>query len=177
MAMPAATRRILPALVLGLALLAPAPASARKPDPDLFVTINRCDGFNSPDRMGVRASLPGNGTRQRMYVRFRAQFFDEINQRWQNVPDAGGRSLWIKLGDARVRARQAGYTFLFAVPPGGQFVLRGIADFQYRKFKGRKGRKPKVTVVRRIRGHSRKGVKRVPGGDPPRKSSSICVIK
>jgi hypothetical protein len=170
--------RILPALALCVALLAPVAADGRKRDPDLWVTINRCDGANSPDRMGVRASLPGNGTRQRMYVRLRAQYFDEVNQKWQNVPGAGGRSSWIKLGDARVRARQAGFTFAFDTPTAdSQFVLRGIADFQYRRFEGREGRKPKVTVVKRLRGHSRKGIKHVPGGDPPKKSSSICVIK
>lgn len=170
--------RTLPALALCLALLAPAAADARKRDPDLWVTVNRCDGANSSDRMGVRASLPGNGTRQRMYVRLRAQYFDDVNQRWRNVSGVGGRSSWIKLGDASVRARQAGFTFAFAPPaPGSQYVLRGIADFQYRRFEGRKGRKPKVTVVKRLRGHSRKGIKHVPGGDPPKKSSSICVIK
>lgn len=170
--------RILPALALCLVLLVPVAAGAPKRDPDLWVTINRCDGANSPDRMGVRASLPGNGTRQRMYVRLRAQYFDEVNQKWQNVPGEGGRSDWIKLGDARVRARQAGFTFAFAKPAANsEYVLRGIADFQYRRFQGRKGRKPKVTVVKRLRGHSRRGIKHVPGGDPPKKSSSICVIK
>jgi hypothetical protein len=175
--MPAPVRRTLPLLLLA-ALLVPGAVDARKRDPDLWVTINRCDGTNSPDRMGVRASVPGNGTRQRMYVRFRAQFFDEINQRWQNVIGAGGRSQWFKLGDARVRARQAGYTFVFDAPQAGtQFVLRGVADFQYRRFRGRKGRKPKVTLVKRLRGHSRKGIRHVPGGDPPRRSSSICIIR
>lgn len=175
--MPAFVRRTLLLLLLAL-LLVPVAAGARKRDPDLFVTINRCDGARSPDRMGVRGSLPGNGSRERMYVRFRAQYFDELNQRWLTVPGLGGRSPWIKLGNARVRARQAGYTFVFAPPaPGSQFVLRGVADFQYRKFRGRKGRKPKVTVVERIRAHSRKGVRHVPGGDPRGKSSSICVIR
>jgi hypothetical protein len=176
--MPRPPRLTIPALVLGAAMLVPAGAPARKRDPDLWVTINRCDGARSSNRMGVRASLPGNGTKQRMYVRFRAQYFDEAGERWRTVGGSGGTSKWLLLGNAKVRARQEGYTFRIDPPAAGdQFVLRGIADFQYRARRKRRHRKPRWVVVKRIRGHSRRGIKHVPGGDPRGRSDSVCVIR
>lgn len=170
--------RLAPVLLFALALLVPAGAAAKKKrDPDLWATVNRCDGARSANEMGVRASLPGNGTKERMYVRFRAQYFDTKRKGWRTVAGTG-TSKWILLGNAKVRARQDGYTFAFSAPAAGdEFVLRGIADFQYRERRKRKGHKATWKVVERIRAHTRKGIKKVPGGDPKGRSDSLCVIK
>jgi hypothetical protein len=39
----------------------------------LWATVNVCDTERSPDAMGVRASMPGNGKPQVMFMRFTAQ--------------------------------------------------------------------------------------------------------
>lgn len=157
-------------------MILPAPASAR--NPALWVTVNRCDGRFSDNQMGVRARFPGNGTRQRMYLRFRAQYFNVFSRRWQNVAGAGGRSAWFNLGRANVPARQVGYTFAFnPPPPGGQFVVRGRVDFQYRTVMNRPGGGRSVRVVKRIRADSRSGIRNVPGGDPRGRSNARCLIR
>src|SRR5215210_2077988 len=70
----------------------------------LWATVNTCDTFASPDAMGVRASMPGNGTRQRMYMRFSARWYSGAAGSWLDVPD--GKSPWVYAGSARYKARQ-----------------------------------------------------------------------
>ena len=76
--------------------------------------MNACDSAKFPDRVGVRAAMPGDGTGKRMYVRFRLQYYSALRSGWQ--PVAGGRSPKLYLGSAR-RDRQAGWTF--RVDPAG----------------------------------------------------------
>ena len=65
-------RKLSLAMLVALAAAAPAQAG----HPDLWATVNVCDTAAFPDAMGVRASMPGNGTRQRMYMRFNASWYD-----------------------------------------------------------------------------------------------------
>jgi len=158
------------------ALAAAAPAQAARPD--LWATVNVCDTAAFPDAMGVRASMPGNGTRQRMYVRFNASWFDRASETWHPVR-GNGRSRWIYLGRARYRARQSGWTFRFSPPrPGADFVVRGVVQFQWRKrTRRRRGRGAREVVVDRARAKTRHGVAGVPAGDPPGTSEGLCVIR
>lgn len=154
------------AAVLCLALAAPA-ASAPRPR-DLWATINVCDTASHPDQLGVRARMPGNGTRQVMYMRFRVHYYSEAEGIWHDV-GGDGLSDWIRLGSARIRHREGGYTFSFDPPAAGsRFILRGVVEFQWRR-----GR----TIVRRARANTKGGFESTRGADPPGYSSGICEIR
>jgi hypothetical protein len=164
--------RRLSVLVLALALPA-APASAST---FLWATVNVCDTPGSPDAMGVRAGMPGNATRQRMYARFTAQSFDPSRRRWLRVKGTA-RSPWIYVGSARFRLLQAGWTFTFRPPRSGVFLVRAVAAFEWRERRaGRKGRGARWVVAMRRRRVTRGGIRGVDGGDPPGTSRGACYI-
>ena len=165
---------------LSLALLAAltAATSAQARDPDLWATVNICDTPTFPDAMGVRASMPGNGTRLRMYMRFRATFFNQARRTWYPVK-GNGRSGWVYVGNAKFRARKAGWTFQLAPPPpGSSFVVRGVVEFQWRKKKKprKQGQAAREVVIGKARATTRHGIPNVDGGDPPGTSEGLCVI-
>jgi hypothetical protein len=158
--------------VLALVLTPPAPAAAASPD--LWATVNICDTPAHPNTIGIRGSMPGNGKNQRMYMRFEAQYFDRPRNRFVST---GSSSIWLRVGSARVRSAQSGYSFEFAAPPAGeQFVMRGRVDFRWRARRGRPGHRRWVTVLRRRR-YTRAGFIGVEGGDPPGRSEALCVIR
>jgi hypothetical protein len=156
----------------------------------LWATVNVCDTDGSPDAMGVRASMPGNGRRnQLMFMRFSAQWWSGSAQQWLDVP--GGVSPWQRAGSARYVARQAGYTFDFVTPPAGRgYLLRGNVELQWRApHKPQVARRdrwsaavsrpvamPRWTVAKRSTVFTRTGIKGVDGGDPPGTSKAICLI-
>ncbi|HKR98507.1 MAG TPA: hypothetical protein VJU79_03230 [Candidatus Dormibacteraeota bacterium] len=151
-------------------------ASAAPPPKGLWATVNICDTLSHPDQMGVRANMPGNGTRQRMYMRFHAQFYNQAKKQWFNVKGSGV-SGWIFVGNARVTDRQGGYTFSFAPPrSGGVFVLRGVVDFQWRVKKRTKSGHRRTVVVRTLHANT-KGEHPSPGADPTGYSSGTCEIR
>ena len=157
------------ALCGALALAAgAAPAAAARARP--WATINICDTLRHPNKLGVRASMPGNGTSERMYVRIHVQYRDPRTGRFR---DLGGRlsSPWLLAGSARFKHRQVGYTFAFAAPePGRSYVLRARVQFQWRKRRGRR-----LAVVRRARAVTRAG-HRAAGADPRGFSAATCVL-
>lgn len=154
-----------------------------------WATVNICDTEKSADAMGLRASMPGNGTRQRMFMRFSAQWYSGSANQWLDVP--GGVSEWIYAGSARYVSRQAGYTFDFVTPPAGRgYLLRAVAEFQWRSL-NRLGaarlkqdryraqpasRKSTWKVAHASSLLTRTGLKGVDGGDPPGTSKAICLI-
>lgn len=145
------TRRSALLGLLALAAVAPASAGAA-PSPDLWATVNACDSPRFPDRVGIRASMPGDGTGKRMYARFRLQHYS-AQSGWR--PVAGGRSPELLLGSAR-RDRQGGYTFQVSPPALGRtFLMRGVADLEWQKKAYRiervRVKRNGVTVVRRKR--------------------------
>jgi hypothetical protein len=111
--------------------VAPATADARSAG-DLWATVNVCDTSKSPNEMGVRARIPGDGTRRRMYMRFTAEFRSSAGK-WKVVPGRG-RSGWLLAGSARFRYKEYGYTFGFDAPPAGtSYLMRGLVQFEWRK--------------------------------------------
>jgi hypothetical protein len=167
--MQPAMRRLLALSVL-LLLAVPAPAGAAKRTKNLWATVNLCDTAGAPDTVGIRAKMPGNGTRQRLFMRFEAEWFDGSRSRF--VP-SGSSSRWMHVGSARFATTQAGFSFQFGVPPAGvEFHLRGRVDFQWR---GRRNGRP--AVVRRATRFTRGGIQGVGGGDPPGFSAATCVIR
>jgi hypothetical protein len=165
-ALPLATAALVAAL-----LAAPASGSHRD---DLWATVNICDTADYPNTIGIRASMPGNSRRprQRMYVRFRAQWYSREEERWHNL--AGARTDWIKLGSARFESRQDGYTFEFDPPAGSSYVLRGAVNYKWRDRRHRHGRVRWVTV--RKERENTKGGHSSQSGDPPGYSSGLCEI-
>lgn len=158
---------ILAVSALCLALLAPAQAAAA---PRLWATVNACDTQARPDTFGIRASMPGNGTGQRLYMRFQAQFYDPAGGAYVN---SGPATRWIGVGSARFRTTQAGYSFEFDAPPAGtQYTLRGLVSFEYRA-----RRKGKLAVVKRARRITEADLQNVEGGDPRGRSDAECVIR
>ena len=156
-------------LALLLALIAPAPAAASHAG-DLWATINICDTETHPNVLGVRASMPGNGTRQTMWMRFRATYYDRATETWHRVP-GDSSSPWINTGNARFRARQAGRQFTIEPPlPSTSYVVRGVVKYQWR-------RRESGEVVERRRQVTLAGHPTGRFGDPFDYSSGLCEIK
>ena len=122
-------RRILiaTALVAGLATVAAAHAQSGGGSGDRWATVNSC----APTQVGVRASLPGDGSDERMRVRFTAQYWSYTKRAW--VPVAGvPRSPWLSAGSARYSYGQAGWTFAFDPLRGTtHYQVRGRAEMQW----------------------------------------------
>ena len=139
-------RRVL-ALLLAAAVLplaGAAPASATR---HLWSTVNVCDTAAHPDMMGVRGRMPGDGTRARMYMRFKAQYLN--GDTWTDV-DGKGTSPWLAVGSAVYVYREIGYTFEFRPPAdGASYLLRGRTTFEWRERRRVRGRLRWVVVKRR----------------------------
>jgi hypothetical protein len=161
--------------LVAIALLAAPTAAHARPDPELWATVNRCDTPTTPDSMGVRAAMPGDGSRERMYVRFTAQFFSHERQRWLTA-GGSGRSPWLYVGKARYRSLQTGWTFPFAAPPQGMvFRVRALAEFEWRA-RRRRGKRVRWVVAMRRRRVTQAHVKGAGGGDPAGSSRASCDI-
>lgn len=132
----------------------------------LWATVNVCDTAAAPDTIGIRASMPGtHGGREVMWMRFRAQYFSSADSAWHQVV-GGGDSGWVKVGSARLAARQAGRSFRLA-PASGSVLLRGVVRFQW-KLNG--------TVVQRARVVTEGGHVSSAGDDPVGYSAPTCTI-
>jgi hypothetical protein len=116
------------ALALSAAVAAVAvagPASGAGTDDALTATwakLNIC----SPTQLGARAQLAGDGSTDRMAVRFTAQWLSPDG--W--APLSGNASSpWQDAGSAEFTWQQAGWTFKLNVPADGQaYQLRVVAE-------------------------------------------------
>jgi hypothetical protein len=167
------TRSTLTALLAALLALAlvPAVAAAKKRKPNhLWATVNVCDTQKHPDRMGLRARMPGNGTHERMYIRFTAQYHDK--GRWKRVK--GARSGWDFAGSALYRWKESGITFRFTKPKAGtSYLMRGYAEFQWRK---KRAHRRGWRVVRRTHRITSGGHRGTRDADPKGFSAARCRI-
>ena len=146
--------------------------------PALWATVNICETELSPDSMGVRASMPGNGTAQRMYMRFKAEYWSRAAQAWMPVPGSG-TSPWVYAGLAEYASRQAGWTFAFATPPAGvTFTMRAQVEFQWRAKRRLvdPARARRAKVIRSATRMTETGIIGVDGGDPEGTSKAMCLI-
>ena len=162
-------RYILPLAAL-LAAIVPS-AEAAKRDKDLWATINICDSKRSPDKLGLRARMPGNGTHQRMYMRFVAQYKD--GERWRSLTGTG-RSPWLYAGSALFKNREYGYTIPFRPDAGDSYVLRGLVKFEWRARHHRRGRV--VTVVKKRAQRVTSAGHKTRGAEPAGYSAARCTI-
>src|SRR5215208_6033188 len=91
------TRVFASAVVLACCAAAALPALGATRPKDLWATVNVCDTSIHQNMMGVRASMPGDGQRTKMYMRFVAQYYDRSRQLWSDVKGSGV-SKWIYVG-------------------------------------------------------------------------------
>ena len=171
------TFRHIAALAVAAAVCGCATAGAAPPPKGLWATVNICDTAGHPNQMGVRANMPGDGNRrERMWMRFHAQFYNSQTKKWFDVK-GNGVSGWQRLGSSRAKAKQAGYTFSFAQPKAGAaFVLRGVVDFQWRERRRTKSGRRRTVIVRTLHANT-KGEHPSEGADPPGYSSGTCEIR
>ncbi len=136
---------------------------------DLWATVNICNTKDHPDTIGIRGSMPGSGrAKERMYMRFQLQYFDQQEKKWHNTGDSGD-SGFIAVGSAAARkARESGRNFTVRPPRTGAFYLRGSVTFEWRR-----GGK----VIRRHRARTDSRHPGTRGADPKRFSASKCVLR
>ena len=169
----------------------------RAPRP-FWATVNICDTAKSPNALGVRTSVPGNGSGQRIFARYTAQWWSGAQQKWLTVAGSGVTD-WTLLGRADMSSRQAGWTFRFVQPPAGTtYVMRGVVELEWRSKSARKarqlrtarrpgtlrrskkrrraGRSQRAAVVRERTLLTKTGMKGVQGGDPAGLSKAMCLI-
>ncbi|HEX8743795.1 MAG TPA: hypothetical protein VF712_11725 [Thermoleophilaceae bacterium] len=154
---------LLAGALVALAAAAPAAPAATK---HLWATVNICDSPNHPDDVGIAARMPGNGSRQRMYMRFNVQFLD--GDTWKPVK-TGGQSPWLYAGSAKFSWVGRGYTFSFDPPPAGtSYTMRGLVRFEWRKGKKK--------VVKRTRRYTSAGHPGTRDADPKDYSARKCKM-
>ena len=164
-------------LMAAVALLVSSAEAKAVPAKAPWATINVCETAKKSNAVGIRAGMPGNGTEQRMYMRFQLQWYRADERRYM---DTGTPSTWVRAGSARFRAAQRGFTFDGIADPaaGRSFKLRGKVSFEWREVRRAK---PGVTrrhevVVRRAQRITRGGLKGVVGGKPKGRSDAVCVV-
>jgi hypothetical protein len=111
--------------VLGaVAVAMPAQGAGADQLTSTWARVNICDS----SQLGARAQLAGDGSSDRMQVRFTAQWLSPDG--W--VPLAGqATSPWQDAGSAEFTWQQAGWTFALNVPQNGQaYELRAVAEMQ-----------------------------------------------
>jgi hypothetical protein len=112
------------AVVGAVAVAMPAHGAGSDRLTSTWAKVNIC----TPTQLGARAQLAGDGSSDRMQVRFTAQWLSPDG--W--VPLAGqASSPWQDAGSAEFTWQQAGWTFALSVPQNGQaYQLRAIAEMQ-----------------------------------------------
>jgi hypothetical protein len=168
-------------------------------DRPFWATVNVCDTKDSPNALGIRTSVPGNGTQQRIFSRYTAQWWSEADQQWLTV-EGSGVTPWVLVGSADMASRQAGWTFTFVQPPEGTtYVMRGVVELEWRgtaaaakraervarkrqrshrgAHRRRRARRAQQTaVVQRRTLLTKTGMRGVQGGDPAGLSKAMCLI-
>ena len=167
-------RFLLILLLLGLLLAAPAGAAVRsdreiKRSKDLWATVNVCDTPARPNIIGIRGSMPGSGRLETLQMRFQVHYLDRAGDgKWHNL-ESGADSGWVRVGTARNRPLESGYSFTFAPPAGGGVsTLRGAVTFRWRR---------KNRTVRRFRELTEVGHRSTRGADPPNFSAATCDLR
>ena len=143
----------------------------------LWATVNICDTEASPNALGVRASVPGNGSGRRVYGRFTAQWWSGTKQAWLTV-GGRGKTDWVYIGSQDWDPSQGGWTFHFSQPPAGTaYVVRGIVELSWREHARVSHRKRAhwSQVERRVllTETGKTGVERA---DPVGASKAMCLI-
>ncbi|HEV7804539.1 MAG TPA: hypothetical protein VGO80_01860 [Solirubrobacteraceae bacterium] len=141
----------------------------------LWATVNLCDPAEppagiGPNTIGIRASMPGSRDgREIMYMRFRLQYYKDLDMKWHNIVGGVSDPGWTRVGFARYKARQGGRYFFNVAPPPGKttVLLRGKVNFEWRL---------RGEVVRRASKLTTKGHRSSAGSFPAGYSEATCTI-
>jgi hypothetical protein len=159
-------------LTLGCCGTAGAAAVTRHDTPSLrspllWATIDACNPPDQPDTIGVRGSMPGDGSSaQEMYMRFELEYRDPVSGLWTAVADDGD-SGFVAVGSARYRFRQAGQSFQFSPAAGASpYRLRGMVSFRWQRG---------TTVLRTVTLYTSPDHDSGAVADPAGDSSATCV--
>lgn len=166
-------------MLLAVASAAPAAAPTSTPVPVkptltpaqlklLWATVNICDTEDHPDTIGVAASMPMLKRANKLYMRFRLQYWDESDRLFRPVPGVDADSGWELVAPGIGRARQAGHDFTIAAPSKGVHIVRALVTFEWRRGTKVQLGARRVTTV----GHPRTSA-----ADPKRYSAATCTIK
>jgi hypothetical protein len=152
-------RRVLLAVLMTLLV---SPAAAHAKDSPLWATVNVCDTAKQPDRIGIRAAMPGTPKGARLYMRFRVQY--RSGDAWKDVEDAD--SGWVTVGTARGSTVEYGWSFTFAKSKQST-LLRGVVRFRWR----RGDTLPRQSELATEAGHRSSA-----GADPAGYSAATCTL-
>jgi hypothetical protein len=149
-------------------------------EPPLWATVNICDTAKSPNALGVRTSVPGDGSGRRVYARYSAQWWSGAQQAWLTVGGAGTTD-WVYVGSQDWSATQGGWIFHFSQPPAGTaYVIRGVVELSWRDEvrATRRGKRKRArwSVVQRRVLLTETGKAGVRGGDPAGTSKAMCLL-
>ena len=158
---------VFPLLALALALALPGPAAASHTG-DLWATVNICDTEGNPNVLGVRASMPGNGTKQTMWMRFRASYYDSGHR--EVVRRRRQQRLAVDQGRQRAVPQPAGGRKFRIDPPlpTTSHVVRGVGRLPLAP---PRGDHPPRRTRRTLAGHPTGR-----HGDPRGYSAGLCEI-
>jgi hypothetical protein len=133
----------------------------------LWATIDVCDPTDQPNTVGIRGSMPGDGSpSDTMFMRFQVQSMNKTTNHWTN-PASGASSGFVKVGSGAT-PRQGGRTFTFGSSAAkAAFTLRGVVVFQWRHGS---------TVVASTSRTTSAGRQSLAGADPAGFSAASCVI-
>ena len=157
------------------ALAATAPSTSTTPTPsahallssrELWATIDVCNPADQPDTVGIRGSMPGDGSsRDALYMRFVAQYRN--GSRWTDL-GKGASTGYGSVGGGGSHSRQGGTSFVIAPVAGHPaFMLRGIVEFQWRRG---------GTVIASAARATSAGRRSLAGADPTGFSAAGCSI-
>ncbi len=133
----------------------------------LWATVNVCDTAEAPNTIGIRGSMPGSRDgREVMWMRFEVQYFSTVDSKWHRTQSAPEFSEWVRAGQARFKARQAGRSIRFD-PKSTSVLLRGVVTFEWRL---------NGEVVRRARKRTTEPHRSTAGSDPPGYTAANCTI-
>jgi hypothetical protein len=155
------------ALALAAAAVGQPAAHSLLSSRQLWATVDVCGPRDQPHTIGVRGSMPGDGSsRDTLYMRFRVQYLDAASKRWIYI-SKGADSGWLKVGAADV-ARQSGRSIQFSHAAGRPaYTLRGVVSFQWK----RAGALLLATTRITSAGH-----RSVAGADPKGYSAATCTL-
>jgi hypothetical protein len=108
--------------VLGAVAIAGPASGAGDRLTEQWAKLNVCN----PTQLGARAQLPGDGSSDRMAVRFTAEWLSPDG--WATLPGKA-TSPWLDAGSAEFTWQQAGWTFALNAPQSGEtYQLRAAAE-------------------------------------------------
>ena len=133
---------------------------------ELWATVDVCNATDQPDTIGIRGSMPGDGSaHDTMYMDFQLQYLQGKSD-WIDLSHDGSSGL-ISLGTAK-SSRQGGSSFQLMPAKGGHgYTMRGLVTFQWR----RDGKVQYETTRATSAGHQG-----VADADPPGYSAAECAI-